>query len=180
MHDTYSAMHPILTSGPSYAELGDDLAQLGLRYVQGRVSTGASLPEGRSMALSTDPAELATELEPLGEYEAWNGLLADLAPHLASLFPLLGMDLAPGFALGRDGRDNLVAVERLAAGEWLAVDPWHGRDGQAVAVAAPYGHPLVAKSAARSAGSRSDARRKSATLPGMSRVTGSFGAGVSS
>ncbi|MFE3412075.1 hypothetical protein ACFXMT_28305 [Streptomyces mirabilis] len=51
--------------------------------------------------------------------------------------------LAPGFALGRDGRDTLAAIERLAAGEELAVDRWHGRDAQGVALAAPYGHPLV-------------------------------------
>jgi phytoene dehydrogenase-like protein len=93
LHDTYSAVHPVLTGGPAFAELGDDLAERGLRYVQGGVSTGASLPDGRSVAISTDPGELATELERLGEHETWNGLLADLAPHLGSLFPLLGTDL---------------------------------------------------------------------------------------
>jgi hypothetical protein len=43
-------VHPILTGGAAFAELGGDLAGLGLRYVQG-VGAGASLPEGRSVAM---------------------------------------------------------------------------------------------------------------------------------
>lgn len=93
LHDTFSALHPIFVSGPVYAELGEELSELGLRYVQGRVSSGASLPDGRSAAISTDPEEMAEELDRLGEQETWTGLLTDLAPHLESFLPLLAMDL---------------------------------------------------------------------------------------
>lgn len=93
LHDTYSAVHPVLSGGPVWAELGDELAELGLRYLQGTVSSGASLPDGRSMVISTDQAELAGELERLGETDAWNGLLADVAPTLGPVLGLFGMDL---------------------------------------------------------------------------------------
>lgn len=39
--------------------------------------------------------------------------------------------------------DSLAAVERLAASEELAVHSGDGADAQGVALAAPYGHPLV-------------------------------------
>ncbi|MGX1885783.1 hypothetical protein [Streptomyces sp. NPDC055287] len=51
--------------------------------------------------------------------------------------------LAAGFALGRDRRDALGAVERMAAGEALAVHGGDGTDARGVPLATPYGHPLV-------------------------------------
>lgn len=51
--------------------------------------------------------------------------------------------LTAGLALGRDRRNALGAVERLAAIEELAVHGGDGADAQGVALAAPYGHPLV-------------------------------------
>ena len=71
VHDTYSALHPSFVFGPAFAELGPELAGHGLRYVQGSVATGSSLPDGRSAVISTDPAELAAELDRLGDGEAW-------------------------------------------------------------------------------------------------------------
>ena len=85
IHDAYSALHPSFVYGPAFAELGPELAEHGLRYVQGSVATGSSLPDGRSAVISTDPAELATELDRLGDGEAWARLMADLGPHLQSL-----------------------------------------------------------------------------------------------
>jgi phytoene dehydrogenase-like protein len=97
LHDTYSAVHPTLVGGPVWAELGDELAELGLRYLQGEVSSGASLSDGRSLVIPTDPGGLGAELERLGEREAWTGLLADLAPNLDSIMMLFGMDLRGRF-----------------------------------------------------------------------------------
>ncbi|SNS45080.1 Phytoene dehydrogenase-related protein [Streptosporangium subroseum] len=122
LHDTYSALHPLLANGPVFAELGGELSELGLRYVQGGVSTGASLPDGRSAVIATDPGELASELDRLGEGEAWTGLLADLAPHLGSLFPLLGMELTTPAAtslldtLYADGTTSALPFQELVAG----------------------------------------------------------------
>lgn len=94
VHDTYSALHPIFVGGPAFAELGADLGRHGLRYTQGGVSSGSSLPDGRCAVIPTDPEALSAELARLGEQDGWSGLMADLAPHLESLMPLLGMDLA--------------------------------------------------------------------------------------
>lgn len=85
--------------------------------------------------------------------------------------------LAAALALSRDRRGALAAVERLTEGEeprctigtavTRRVYPWPRR------TIIPW------SSAVRSAGSRSAARRRPATLPGRSRVTGGSGAGAS-
>src|SRR3954468_17909133 len=67
VHDTYSALHPIFVGGPAFAELGDDLGRHGLHYVQGGVSSGSSLPDGRCAVIPTDPQALSAELDRLGE-----------------------------------------------------------------------------------------------------------------
>ncbi len=36
LHDTYSTAHPLLLAGPAYAELGPELTELGLEYVNTR------------------------------------------------------------------------------------------------------------------------------------------------
>ncbi|MYQ40714.1 MULTISPECIES: hypothetical protein [unclassified Streptomyces] len=54
--------------------------------------------------------------------------------------PTLFSYWAAGLALGRHCGKALAAVERLAAGEKLAV---YGGDAQGVALAAPRDHPLV-------------------------------------
>ncbi|MCW2654314.1 MAG: dependent oxidoreductase [Mycobacterium sp.] len=99
VHDTFSACHPLFVGGPVFAELGTELAEHGLRYVQGEVSAGASLPDGRSAVISTNPDALSAELDRLGERQAWTELMADVSPHLC-LVPLLGMDLDSPEATG--------------------------------------------------------------------------------
>jgi phytoene dehydrogenase-like protein len=100
VHDTYSALHPIFVGGPAFAELGTELGRHGLSYVQGSVSTGASMPDGRSAVVETDTELFAAELDRLGERHAWTELLAQVSPHLSSLLPLLGMDLDSAEAAG--------------------------------------------------------------------------------
>ncbi|GII42395.1 phytoene desaturase family protein [Planotetraspora phitsanulokensis] len=122
LHDTFSAVHPFLANGPVFAELGDELSEFGLRYVQGEVSTGASLPDGRGAVVPTDPQDLAVELARLGEDEAWTELLADLAPHLETLLPLFGMDPATPEAtalldkLYDQGAPSALPFHKLVAG----------------------------------------------------------------
>lgn len=55
--------------------------------------------------------------------------------------------------------------------EELAVEGGGGGDAQGVALAAPHGHPLVERHPL--GGLQLAVRRKSATLPGMSRAIGS-------
>jgi phytoene dehydrogenase-like protein len=113
VHDTFSAMHPSFVFGPVHAELGPELAEHGLKYVQGEVGMAASFADGRSSVIGTDSDALAAELERLGEQEAWNALMADLGPSLESLFPLLGMDLTTPEAAGL--LDGLRSGESTAA-----------------------------------------------------------------
>jgi phytoene dehydrogenase-like protein len=116
VHDTFSAMHPSFVFGPVLAELGAELAEHGLKYVQGDVGMAASLADGRSSVIGTDGDALAAELGRLGEHEAWYGLMADLGPSLESLFPLLGMDLTTPEAAG--------LLERLHGADSTAALPF--------------------------------------------------------
>jgi hypothetical protein len=122
VHDTYSALHPSFAHGPVLSELGAELTEHGLRYVQGPVSTAASLPDGRTAVIDTDPDTLAEELDRLGERGAWAQLATDMGPHLASLIPLLGMDLTSPQAtallatLRRDGAETALPYATLLTG----------------------------------------------------------------
>ncbi|MFC0110443.1 phytoene desaturase family protein [Kibdelosporangium aridum] len=93
VHDTYSALHPVLVGSPVFAELGTELGKHGLRYVQGGTATAMSFPDGRTAVMPTDPDALSAELDRLGERDAWNRLFADLSGHLELVMPLLSMDL---------------------------------------------------------------------------------------
>jgi phytoene dehydrogenase-like protein len=93
VHDTYSALHPLFAGGPVLAELGPELSAYGLQYVQGEVSTGASVTGGGSAVIGTNAEAFSAELDRLGERGPWVELMSDAAPHLTSLIPLLGMDL---------------------------------------------------------------------------------------
>ena len=44
VHDTFSALHPIFVGGPVFAELGTELAEHGLRYVQGERARARRFP----------------------------------------------------------------------------------------------------------------------------------------
>src|SRR5262245_4179053 len=50
-HDVYSAAHPLLITGPAYAELGADLKQRGLHYLNTDLPTGVSFADGRTGVL---------------------------------------------------------------------------------------------------------------------------------
>ncbi len=98
IHDTFSAAHPLFVGGPVFAELGKELGDHGLRYAQSAVSTGASLPDGRSVVIETDPEALNVEVDRIGERDAWRQLITDASPHLNALASLVGMDLGSAAA----------------------------------------------------------------------------------
>lgn len=106
VHDTFSALHPFFVGGPVFDELGAELGEHGLRYVQSDVSTGASFPDGRSAVIETAPEELHAELDRLGARGAWTQLMADMSPHVEPLVRLLGLDLASTEAAGLLARLN--------------------------------------------------------------------------
>ncbi|HEX4360886.1 MAG TPA: NAD(P)/FAD-dependent oxidoreductase [Pseudonocardia sp.] len=134
VHDTFSALHPSLVSGPVWGELGTDLSAHGLRYLNGPVATGSSLPDGRATVIPTDPADLTAELDRLGETGAWGQLMADMSPYLATIPPLLGMDLTSpeaGELLGRlrrEGPGYPLAISALFDGSGLDIGARFGTE----------------------------------------------------
>ena len=98
VHDTYSALHPIFVGGPVFAELGTELGRHGLSYVQGGVSTGASLSDGRSAVIETDTELFSAELDRLGERHAWTAAAGGVvtAPRLAGAADGNGARLSGG------------------------------------------------------------------------------------
>ena len=96
LHDTYSTAHPLLLAGPAYAELGPELTELGLEYVNTRYPTGVSFADGRASVLSTDAEENVAEAERLapGDGAALAALLKDFEPYAERVFGLFAADLS--------------------------------------------------------------------------------------
>jgi phytoene dehydrogenase-like protein len=95
-HDTYSSAHPLFVSGPAYAELGPELAERGLRYVNCDIATGVSMPDGRAGVFPRDGAAAGAEFERLaqGDGAALGALLQELGPYAGDIFSLFGMELS--------------------------------------------------------------------------------------
>ena len=53
IHDVFSGFHPLFVTSPGYRELADDLKANGLQYANTDAPTGAVLPDGRSLILTT-------------------------------------------------------------------------------------------------------------------------------
>ena len=51
-HDVFAAAHPLFVTGPAYADLGPELAERGLRYLNTDLPTGVSFPDGRTAVIS--------------------------------------------------------------------------------------------------------------------------------
>lgn len=97
MHDTYSTAHPLLVAGPAYAELGAELAELGLEYRNARYPTGVSMLDGAITAVwSTDAEENKIEAERLasGDGVALAVLFEELEAVIAPVFGLFAADLS--------------------------------------------------------------------------------------
>jgi phytoene dehydrogenase-like protein len=95
-HDVYSAAHPLLVTGPAYAELGPELSQHGLRYMNTDLPTGVSFADGRTGVLFRSMEANIAEAERLapGDGAAFASLLEAFNPYLGDVFALFSMDLA--------------------------------------------------------------------------------------
>lgn len=110
-----SSWHPLFVGGPAYAALGEELARRGLTYVNTTAPTGVVCRDG-SAVLSTDPGATAEALAPLGDADAWAGVMADFGGKADLAFGLLGTDFWDPSSLGlawrawrRLGRRDLLA-----------------------------------------------------------------------
>lgn len=90
LHDTYSAAHPLLAAGPVLAELGPELAEFGLHYLNTEYPTGALFPDGSSAVLSTDTEATLAEAERLAPGDG--AALAELLTEFGQVAePVLGL-----------------------------------------------------------------------------------------
>jgi phytoene dehydrogenase-like protein len=88
LHDVFSAWHPLWVGGAAHAELGEELAQRGLDYLNTDYPTATLTPEGEATFLlrSTDAnvAELGEE---------WRGAVESFLPNADLAFGVLGTEL---------------------------------------------------------------------------------------
>ncbi|HET6945602.1 MAG TPA: NAD(P)/FAD-dependent oxidoreductase, partial [Gaiellaceae bacterium] len=117
VHDVLSAWHPLWVGGAAHAELGDELAQQGLEYLNTELPTATAFPDGEAAFLLRDAEGNARELGP-----EWPGVLERFFPNADLAFGLLGTELwsTSGLGIGaralrRLGRDGAAAF----AGEVL-------------------------------------------------------------
>lgn len=95
LHDVYSSAHPLFVTSQAYADLGPELEERGLRYVNTDVPTGVSFPDGRTAIFSRDMAANVAEYNRLekGDGAAFQKLIEGFGPAAGNIFPLFGLDL---------------------------------------------------------------------------------------
>jgi phytoene dehydrogenase-like protein len=116
-HDVFSAWHPLWVGGAAHAELGDELAARGLKYLNTDYPTATLYPDGEAAFLLRSADANAEELgrHAAGDGDAWRRVLDGFFPNADLAFGVLGTELwsKDGLALGlkayrRLGRRGLV------------------------------------------------------------------------
>jgi phytoene dehydrogenase-like protein len=130
-HDVFSAWHPLWVGGAAHAELGEELAQRGLEYLNTESPTATTFPDGESAFLTTNRDSNATELErhAAGDGEAWTRAMNELGAQAELVFGVLGTELwSPSGAalslsafrrLGRRGLATFGAEVVQSSRDWL-------------------------------------------------------------
>jgi phytoene dehydrogenase-like protein len=106
LHDVFSAWHPLWVGGAAHAELGTELGERGLEYLNTDLPTATLFPDGEAAFLlrSTDANE--AELGP-----EWPNVVESFLPNADLAFGVLGTEL-----WSRDGlKLGLRAFRRLGA-----------------------------------------------------------------
>lgn len=96
LHDVYSSAQPLFTTSQAYAELGPELAERGLAYVNTDLPTGVSLPDGRTAVFHRDMEANVAEYERLapGDGQTFARMMQAFGAHAQHIFPLFGLDLS--------------------------------------------------------------------------------------
>ncbi len=104
LHDVFSAWHPLWVGGAAHAELGEELAQRGLEYLNTDHPTATFFPDGEAAFLLRSTDENAAGLG-----EEWRGAVESFFPNADLAFAVLGTEL-----WSRDGlKLGLKAYRRL-------------------------------------------------------------------
>jgi phytoene dehydrogenase-like protein len=104
LHDVFSAWHPLWVGGAAHAELGAELGERGLEYLNTDLPTATLFPDGEAAFLLRSTEANAGELGP-----EWPGVVESFAANADLAFGMLGTEL-----WSRDGlRLALRAYRRL-------------------------------------------------------------------
>jgi phytoene dehydrogenase-like protein len=111
LHDVYSAWHPLWVGGAAHAELGDDLAERGLEYLNTELPTATAFRDGGAAFLLRSAEGNEAELGP-----EWPGVLERFFPVADLAFGVLGTELwsGAGFGLGAKTMRRLGRAGALA------------------------------------------------------------------
>jgi len=88
LHDVFSAWHPLWVGGAAHAELGAELAERGLEYVNTDLPTATLFPDGEAAFLLRSTEANAQELGP-----EWPGVVESFAANADLAFGVLGTEL---------------------------------------------------------------------------------------
>ena len=124
LHDVFSAWHPLWVGGAAHAELGDELAQRGLEYLNTDLPTATLTPEGEATFLLRSTEANVAELG-----EEWRGAVESFLPNADLAFGVLGTELwsREGMRLGlrtyrrlgRRGAVEFVGDVLSSSRDWL-------------------------------------------------------------
>jgi phytoene dehydrogenase-like protein len=124
LHDVFSAWHPLWVGGAAHAELGDELAQRGLEYLNTDLPTATLTPEGQATFLLRSTEANVAELG-----EEWRGAVESFLPNADLVFGVLGTELwsREGMRLGlrtyrrlgRRGAVEFVGDVLSSSRDWL-------------------------------------------------------------
>jgi len=94
-HDVFSGWHPLFVGGAAYAELGEDLRDQGLEYLNTDLPTATAFPDGESSFLSTAQEDNVAEMErhASGDGAAWERMVEGFMPNADLAFGVLGTEL---------------------------------------------------------------------------------------
>jgi phytoene dehydrogenase-like protein len=123
-HDVFSGWHPLWVGGAAHAELGDELAERGLEYLNTELPTATAFPDGGAAFLLRSAAANAAELG-----QEWPGVLERFFPNADLAFGVLGTELwsSAGLAfgakalrrLGRAGTARFTGELLQSSRDWL-------------------------------------------------------------
>jgi phytoene dehydrogenase-like protein len=95
-HDVYSSAHPLFLTSQAYADLGPELVERGLNYVNTDLPTGVSLSDGQTAIFSRDMGATMAEADRLapGDGAAFAQMMEEFGAYAPQVFSLFAMDLA--------------------------------------------------------------------------------------
>ena len=95
LHDVFSAWHPLWVGGAAHAELGAELAERGLEYLNTDLPTATLFPDGEAAFLLRSTESNEAELGP-----EWRGVVESFVPNADLAFGVLGTELWSRDGLG--------------------------------------------------------------------------------